>query len=469
MALQPEGPSRPEHDSFGRIDVPAAAYWGAQTQRSLCHFDFPLQERMPIAIIHALAAVKLAASRVNRGHSLSARLADAIEAAAGEVLRGDLDDHFPLTVWQTGSGTHTNMNVNEVIAGRANEILTGIRGGSSPVHPNDHVNRAQSSNDSFPSALHIAVQTALTRDLLPAVETLQARLATHAATWQDIVKIGRTHLQDAVPLTLGQEFSAHASQVDRARQALVSAMDGLWELAQGGTAVGTGLNAPAGFASAVVDEITTITGLPFRPARNAFEAIASRDALVGLQGALAQLAISLTKLAGDIRLMASGPRAGLGELFLPENEPGSSIMPGKVNPSQCEMLIMVAMQVIAGGQAMTLGALQGQFELNPAMPLIGANALRSVTLLARAITSFTRHALDGLRANDTRIAELVERSLMLVTALAPHIGYDNAAKIAHEAHEHGTTLREAALASGLVDAALFDRVVQPMAMAKPHG
>lgn len=469
MAPSFDGPTRPEHDSFGAIQVPATAYWGAQTQRSLQHFDFPPQERLPIAIVHALAAVKLAAARVNRRHSLPTDLADAIEAAAGEVLRGDLDDHFPLTVWQTGSGTHTNMNVNEVIAGRANEILTGTRGGSNPIHPNDHVNRAQSSNDSFPSAIHIAVQTAITRDLLPALDALHAGIAMHAAAWQDVVKIGRTHLQDAVPLTLGQEFSAHAAQIDRARQALFGAMEGLWELAQGGTAVGTGLNAPAGFAAAITKEIAAITGLPFRPARNAFEAIASRDALVGLQGALGQLAVTLTKLAGDIRLMASGPRAGLGELLLPENEPGSSIMPGKVNPSQCEMLIMVSLQVIANGQAVTLGALQGQFELNPAMPLIGANVLRSVTLLARAISSFNRHALDGLRANEPRIAELVERSLMLVTALAPHIGYDNAAKIAHDAHTHGSTLREAALASGLVDANLFDRVVQPVSMARPHG
>lgn len=468
MVLQSDGRTRSEHDSFGPIEVPVAAYWGAQTQRSLVHFDFPEPERMPLAIVHALATIKVAAARINRAHGLPADLADGIETAAQEVMCGDLDDHFPLTVWQTGSGTHTNMNVNEVIAGRANEILTGVRGGSAPVHPNDHVNRAQSSNDSFPSAIHIAVQSKLARDLLPAIDSLLASLIEHQRAWKDVVKIGRTHLQDAVPLTLGQEFSAHVAQIDRARRALVKGMDDLWELAQGGTAVGTGLNAPPGFASAVVAQIAAITQLPFRPAANSFEAVASRDALVGLQGALAQLATSLTKLAGDIRLMASGPRAGLGELVLPANEPGSSIMPGKVNPSQCEMLIMVSMQVIAGGHAVTLGALQGQFELNPAMPLIGVNVLRSVTLLSHAIAGFTRHALQGLRADEGRIADLVERSLMLVTALAPHIGYDKAARIAHDAHARGLTLREAALESGIVDAEVFDRLVRPQDMVTPQ-
>ncbi|NOW46369.1 fumarate hydratase class II [Novosphingobium sp. SG751A] len=463
--------TRIESDSMGSVAVPADAYWGAQTQRSLTNFAFPAQERMPISIIHALAIIKLAACRVNRGHGLDPKLAEAMETAAQEVIDGRHDDQFPLAIWQTGSGTQTNMNVNEVIAGRANEILTGARGGKAPVHPNDHVNRAQSSNDSFPTALHIAAQQAIAGQLSPALERLYEDLLGKQAAWADVVKIGRTHLQDAVPLTLGQEFSGYASQIARARQTMTHAMDGVWELAQGGTAVGTGLNAPAGFGPAVIEEICHLTDLPFRRARNSFEALASRDALVGLQGALVQLAVALTKIANDIRLMASGPRAGLGELLLPENEPGSSIMPGKVNPTQCEMMAMVCAQVIGNGTATTLGGMQGHLELNTFMPQIGANVLRSITLLGCAIDNFVDHALIGMKPDRARLESLVELSLMLVTALVPHLGYEKAAGIARDAHKRGVGLRQAAMESGLVDAETFDRLVRPHDMVgqRPPG
>lgn len=454
--------TRTETDSIGAIDVPADAYWGAQTQRSIENFPFGATERMPIEIVHALAIVKQAAARVNRKHGLDERLADAIEAAAAEVIEGRHDDQFPLVIWQTGSGTQSNMNVNEVIAGRANEILTGTRGGKTPVHPNDHVNAGQSSNDSFPTAMHVAAALAATRRLLPALERLENALLDKAKAWSHIVKIGRTHLQDATPLTLGQEFSGYYAQVRLARTRTMPLVEhGLSRLAQGGTAVGTGLNAPEGFAEDIAREIAAITGFPFETAPNKFEALASHDTLVDFSGRLNSIAVALTKIANDIRLLGSGPRSGLGELDLPANEPGSSIMPGKVNPTQCEMLTMVAAQVIGNHQAVTIGGMQGHMELNVFKPLIGAAVLRSIHLLSVGVDSFVERCVDGLDANEGRIAELVDRSLMLVTALAPEIGYDNAAAIAKHAHRNGLTLRKAGLALGLVDAATFDRLVRP--------
>ncbi len=457
--------TRTETDSIGPIEVPADAYWGAQTERSIENFPFPATERMPIGIVHALAIVKQAAARVNRAHGLPADIADAIEAAAGEVVAGRLDDQFPLVIWQTGSGTQSNMNVNEVIAGRANEVLTGTRGGKTPVHPNDHVNRGQSSNDSFPTALHIAAARACEDALLPALDRLKTALDAKASAWADIVKIGRTHLQDATPVTLGQEFSGYANQLYRCRARIEPAVrHGMYQLAQGGTAVGTGLNAPKGFDSAIAAEIAAITGLPFFTAENKFEALASNDPLVHLSGTLNTLAVALTKIANDIRLLGSGPRSGLGELDLPANEPGSSIMPGKVNPTQCEMLTMVAAQVMGNHLSVTVGGMQGHLELNVFKPMIGAAVLRSIELLGVGMASFAERCVDGIEPNRTRIAELVDRSLMLVTALAPEIGYDNAAKIAKHAHEEGLTLREAGLALGLVDDATFDRLVRPETM-----
>ncbi len=456
---------RRESDSFGEIDVPTQAYWGAQTQRSLENFPFGPEERMPVGIIRGLAMAKQAAARVNRRHGLDPDLAEAIETAATEIVAGRHDDQFPLTIWQTGSGTQSNMNANEVIAGRANELLTGARGGKSPVHPNDHVNRSQSSNDTFPTALHIAAVTVTVERLLPAVRRLHGALDGKARAWRGIVKIGRTHLQDATPLTLGQEFSGYAAQITEGERRIETAMRGLLPLAQGGTAVGTGLNAPAGFAADFVAELNAIldlgAGLAFVPAANPFEALASHDALVHFSGALSVLAVSLTKIANDIRLLASGPRSGLGELDLPANEPGSSIMPGKVNPTQCEMLTMIAAQVIGNHQAVTVGGLQGHLELNVFKPMIGAAVLRSAELLAAGMDSFTSRCVEGIEPNAPRIAELVDRSLMLVTALAPAIGYDAAARIAKHAHEQGLSLRQAAQALDLVDEETFDRLVRP--------
>jgi len=460
--------TRTETDSFGPIEVSAEAYWGAQTQRSIANFPFGARETMPLEVVHALARVKQAAATVNRAHGLEAKLADAIEMAAAAVAAGNHDAQFPLVIWQTGSGTQTNMNVNEVVAGLANEALTGVRGGKSPVHPNDHVNMSQSSNDSFPTALHIAAAVAVTARLLPAIDVLIAELSAKSAAWADIVKIGRTHLQDATPLTLGQEFSGYVAQLAACRARIDAALDDVLELAQGGTAVGTGLNAPADFAAAMAREIAALTALPFRPAPNRFAALAANDALVQLSGALNTLAVALTKFANDIRLLGSGPRSGLGELHLPENEPGSSIMPGKVNPTQCEMLTMVAAQVIGNHVATTVGGMQGHFELNVFKPLIGANVLRSIDLLAVGMESFAERCVAGIEPDCARIAELVDRSLMLVTALAPEIGYDNAAKIAKHAHHDNLTLREAALALGLVDAATFDRIVRPETMIGSH-
>jgi fumarate hydratase class II len=453
--------TRTETDSIGAIEVPATAYWGAQTQRSIENFPFGERERMPNAIVHALALVKQAAARVNRTHGLAADKADAIEAAAAEVVAGKLDDQFPLVIWQTGSGTQSNMNVNEVIAGRANEMLIGTRGGKTPIHPNDDVNMSQSSNDSFPTALHVAAALAATRRLVPAIERLEAALLAKTQAWQDIVKIGRTHLQDATPLTLGDEFSGYYAQVRLARTRLVPLIEhGLSKLAQGGTAVGTGLNAPKDFGPAIAAQLSDLTGFAFETAPNKFEALASNDTLVDFSGRLNSLAVALTKIANDIRLLGSGPRSGIGELMLPANEPGSSIMPGKVNPTQCEMLTMVAAQVIGNHQAVTVGGMQGHLELNVFKPMIGAAVLRSIDLLAVGMESFAERCVEGLEPDRRRIAELVDRSLMLVTALAPEIGYDNAAKIAKHAHAEGMTLKEAGLDLGLVDEATFDRVVR---------
>ena len=457
--------TRTETDSFGPIEVPAGCYWGAQTERSIGNFPFGPREQMPAEIVHALGFVKQAAARVNaRMGLLDAEIAEAIQHAAGEVARGDLDGQFPLVIWQTGSGTQSNMNANEVIAGRANERLTGTRGGKDPVHPNDHVNKSQSSNDSFPTAMHIAAARAVAGKLLPAARDMQALLSKLAKKWDSIVKIGRTHLQDATPLTLGQEFSGYAAQVQANIERLEQLMPRLFRLAQGGTAVGTGLNAPEGFGEAFAKEVANLTRLPFTSAPNKFAEMAAHDTLVELSGTLNTLAVSLTKIANDIRLMGSGPRCGIGELRLPENEPGSSIMPGKVNPTQCEMLTMVAAQAMGNHVAVTIGGLQGQLELNVFKPLIGANLIRSINLLAIGMESFTERCLKGLQPDEARIAELLDRSLMLVTALAPEIGYDKAAEIAKHAHKTGKTLKEAGIELGHVDEETFVRVVKPETM-----
>ena len=454
-------PTRTETDSFGPIQVPGDSYWGAQTERSIENFPFGPREQMPAEIVHALGFVKQAAARVNaRLKLIDPQIAEAIQQAAAEVARGDLDREFPLVIWQTGSGTQSNMNANEVIAGRANEALTGKRGGKSPVHPNDHVNKSQSSNDSFPTAMHIAAARAVTAKLLPAAKAMQAILARQAKKWDSIVKIGRTHLQDATPLTLGQEFSGYAAQMEANVARLEEVMPRLFRLAQGGTAVGTGLNAPKGFAEDFAKEVSNLTRMKFTSAPNKFAELAAHDTLVELSGVLNVVAVALTKIANDLRLLGSGPRAGIGELKLPENEPGSSIMPGKVNPTQAEMLTMVAAQVIGNHVAVTVGGMQGHLELNVFKPLIGANVIRSIDLLSTGIDSFTTRMLDGTEPDETRIAELMNRSLMLVTALAPEIGYDNAAAIAKHAHKTGQTLKEAGIELGLVDEATFDRVVR---------
>ncbi|MCW3845930.1 class II fumarate hydratase [Sphingomonas sp. LB-2] len=456
--------TRTETDSIGAIEVPADCYWGAQTQRSIENFPFGEMERMPLGIVHAQAIVKQAAARVNVKHGLDPKIAAVIEQVTTEIAQGKLDDQFPLVIWQTGSGTQTNMNVNEVIAGRANEVLAGKKGGKSPVHPNDHVNMSQSSNDSFPTALHIAAVRATEAALLPALAQLTASLTAKAEAWDHIIKIGRTHTQDATPLTLGQEFSGYAAQLASCRERIRDASDGLRQLAIGGTAVGTGLNAPEGWARDMVLAISNIAQSDFSAAPNKFEQLAAKDDLVFFSGALNTLAVALNKIANDIRFLGSGPRSGLGELSLPANEPGSSIMPGKVNPTQCESLTMVAAQVIGNNQAVTVGGMQGHFELNVFMPLIGANVLRSIDLLSVGMVSFAERCVDGIEANEAQIKALVDRSLMLVTALAPAIGYDNAAKIAKNAHEKGLTLKESGLALGLVDEATFDQYVRPETM-----
>jgi len=459
--------TRIESDTFGPIEVPADRLWGAQTQRSLQNFRIG-GERMPVGVVRALGIVKRAAAVTNRELGLlDERLAGAIVEAAQEVVDGQLDEHFPLVVWQTGSGTQSNMNANEVIANRAIQLLGGKIGSKEPVHPNDHVNMSQSSNDTIPTAIHVAVALAITADLLPALSRMADALDAKAAAWAHIVKIGRTHTQDATPLTLGQEVSGWVRQVRAGIERIELTLPGLYELAQGGTAVGTGLNAPKGFAEAVAAEIARATGLPFVTAPNKFEALASQDALLFAHGALNTLAASLHKIAGDIRFLGSGPRAGLGELALPENEPGSSIMPGKVNPTQCEALTQVCAQVFGNHAAVTFAASQGHFELNVYRPVVAYNALQSVRLLGDAVGSFIANLLAGLEPRLDNIAAGVERSLMLVTALAPAIGYDKAAAIAKDAHRRGLTLREAAVASGHVSAEDYERLVRPEAMLGP--
>ena len=458
---------RVETDSFGPIEVDADRLWGAQTQRSLQNFKIG-GERMPAALIRALGIVKLAAARVNVGlGELDAKLGDAVSRAAQAVVDGKLDAEFPLVVWQTGSGTQSNMNANEVIAGLANEQLGGQRGGKSPVHPNDHVNRGQSSNDTFPTAMHVAAAEQAVRYLLPALEHLLAALRKKQEEFKDVVKIVRTHMQDATPLTLGNEFSAYATQIAYGIDRVKSALPRVYELAQGGTAVGTGLNAKKGFAEAFAAEVATITGLPFVTAPNKFEALAAHDALVELHGQLNVLAVSLMKIANDVRLLGSGPRCGLGELKLPENEPGSSIMPGKVNPTQSEALTMVCYQIMGNNVAVTLGGSNGHLELNVFKPLIAFNVLQSIRLLADASRSFTDNCVIGIEADRTRIAKLLHESLMLVTALNPKIGYDNAAKVAKKAHKEGTTLKHAAVELGLLTEQEFDEWVRPEAMLGP--
>ncbi|MBV8939560.1 MAG: class II fumarate hydratase [Alphaproteobacteria bacterium] len=461
---------RLETDSFGEIQVPDAAYWGAQTQRSLQNFKIG-GETMPPPLIHAFGILKLAAARVNmRLGALDPALGKAIEQAAQEVAEGKLDAHFPLVVWQTGSGTQTNMNVNEVISNRAIEMLGGSKGSKKPVHPNDHVNMGQSSNDSFPTAMHIAAAQQISGALTPALDHLHVALKRKEDEFSDIIKIGRTHLQDATPLTLGQEFSGYVRQIaDNIRRlSEKGALYDVFELAQGGTAVGTGLNARKGFAEAFAQEVAVITGLPFRTAPNKFAALASHDALVALSGALNTLAVSLMKIANDIRLLGSGPRCGIGELLLPENEPGSSIMPGKVNPTQCEALTMVAAQVMGNHAAVTVAGSQGHFELNVFKPVIIYNVLQAIRVLADACVSFTDNCVVGIEANRERITRLMQESLMLVTALNPHIGYDNAAKIAKKAHKDGTSLKEAGIALGLLTAEQFAQWVKPETMLGPQ-
>ncbi|MDO8251887.1 MAG: class II fumarate hydratase [Rhodoferax sp.] len=459
--------TRTERDSFGAIEVPADRLWGAQTQRSLEHFDIST-ERMPEDIILALAAVKSACARVNNDLDLlSQDKATAIILAADEVLFGCHEQEFPLSLWQTGSGTQSNMNMNEVLANRASELLDGERGEGRCVHPNDDVNLGQSSNDIFPTAMHLAAGMGIVRALLPSLRRLRAALAEKVYDFADIVKIGRTHLQDATPLTLGQEFSGYVAQLDHAEAVITATLPSLYPLAVGGTAVGTGLNTHPEFGERVAAELARSSGLPFTSAANKFAALAAHDGLVAAHGALKTLAVALMKIANDIRWLASGPRSGLGEISIPENEPGSSIMPGKVNPTQCEALTMLCAQVMGNDVAISMGGASGNFELNVFKPLIAHNFLQSVRLLADGMGSFETHCVCGIEAKRERIAELLERSLMLVTALAPHIGYDRAAEIAKKAHHDGSTLREAALALGHVTAEQFDQWVQPGEMVGP--
>jgi fumarate hydratase class II len=463
----PAPSTRTETDSFGPIDVAADRYWGAQTERSRQNFRIG-HDRMPMPIIRALGIVKLAAAQTNRELGLlDQRRARAIERAAREVIEGKFDDHFPLVVWQTGSGTQTNMNLNEVIANRASELLGGELGSKKPVHPNDHVNMSQSSNDSFPTAMHIAAAERIIHDLIPALSELLAALRKKEKAFASIVKIGRTHTQDATPLTLGQEFSGYAAQVESGIARLRVAVKELYPLAQGGTAVGTGLNSKPRFAKLFARHAAKITRLPFTSAPNKFEALASNDAYVFAHGAINSVATGLFKIANDIRLLGSGPRSGIGELILPENEPGSSIMPGKVNPTQSEAMTMVCCQVFGNHTTITVAGSQGHFELNVYKPVLAHCMMGSIQLLADVARSFTEHCVNGIRADEKRIRELMERSLMLVTALAPKIGYDNAAKVAKTAHARGTTLKEEAIRLGLVSAAEFDRLVQPDKMTRP--
>lgn len=460
--------TRTETDSFGPIEVADDTLWGAQSQRSLQNFRIGW-EKQPAPVIRALGIIKRAAAEVNVAlGKLDPMLGEAIVTAANEVIDGRLASHFPLVVWQTGSGTQSNMNANEVIANRAIQILGGVVGSKKPVHPNDHVNMSQSSNDTYPSAMHVAAAEEIVHRLLPALQHLHTALAQKAESWKDIVKIGRTHTQDATPLTLGQEFSGYAKQVENGIGRLQVTLPGLMQLAQGGTAVGTGLNAPIGFAEAVAAKIAEITGLAFTSAPNKFEALAAHDAMVFSHGAIATLAASLFKIANDIRLLGSGPRSGLGELALPENEPGSSIMPGKVNPTQCEAMTQVCIQIFGNNAALNFAGSQGHFELNVYNPVMAYNFLQSVRLMADAAISFTDNCVVGIEPRTDNIKAGLERSLMLVTALAPKIGYDAAAMIAKTAHKHGTTLKEEALASGLVTAEEFDALVRPEKMIGPE-
>ncbi len=459
--------TRTETDSFGPLEVPADKYWGAQTQRSIINFPIGW-ERQPVAIVRALGVIKKACAMQNKAQgTLDAKLADAIIEAAGEVVDGKLDDNFPLVVWQTGSGTQSNMNANEVIANRAIEILGGEIGSKSPVHPNDHCNMGQSSNDTFPTAMHISAAMTAHNVLLPGLEKLHKALEKKVAEFDGIIKIGRTHTQDATPLTLSQEFSGYTHQVAMGIRRVNDALGRIYELAQGGTAVGTGLNTRKGWAEAVAANMAEITGLPFVTAPNKFEALAAHDAMVEISGALKTVAASLFKIANDIRLLGSGPRCGLGELILPENEPGSSIMPGKVNPTQCEALTQVCAHVMGNDAAVGFAGSQGHFELNVYKPMMAYNVLQSMQLLGDASSAFTDNLMDGLRADEARIDKLMRESLMLVTALAPEIGYDNATKVAKTAHKNGTTLKEEAVKLGFVDEETFDRVVRPEQMIGP--
>ncbi|UUP18461.1 class II fumarate hydratase [Nitratireductor thuwali] len=459
--------TRTETDTFGPLDVAADRYWGAQTQRSLGNFKIGT-EKMPVPLIRALGVVKQAAAEVNLDlGKLDRKIGEAMIAAAREVVAGKLDDHFPLVVWQTGSGTQSNMNANEVIANRAIEMLGGEMGSKKPVHPNDHVNMGQSSNDTFPTAMHIAAGREAAGELLPSLAHLTEALEEKAKAFDGIVKIGRTHTQDATPLTLGQEFSGYVAALKLGAKRIEHALGDVYALAQGGTAVGTGLNAPAGFDKAFADKVAAITGLPFRTADNKFEALASHGALNTFHGALNALAADLFKIANDIRFLGSGPRSGLGELKLPENEPGSSIMPGKVNPTQAEALTMVATQVMGNQTTVSIAASQGHFELNVFKPVIANAVLQSIRILTDAMRSFADNCVKGIEADEERIADLMKRSLMLVTALAPAIGYDNAAAIAKKAHKNGTTLREEALKSGHVSEEDYDRLVRPELMIAP--
>lgn len=459
--------TRTESDSFGPLEVPADKYWGAQTQRSVMNFPIGW-EKQPVAVVRALGVIKKACAMQNKAQgTLDAKLADAIIEAAGEVVAGKLDDNFPLVVWQTGSGTQSNMNANEVIANRAIEILGGVIGSKDPVHPNDHCNMGQSSNDTFPTAMHISTAMTAHDVLLPGLEKLHAALEAKVAQFDGIIKIGRTHTQDATPLTLSQEFSGYSHQVAMGIQRVNDALGRIYELAQGGTAVGTGLNTKVGWAEAVAGHMADITGLPFVTAPNKFEALAAHDAMVEISGALKTVAASLFKIANDIRLLGSGPRCGLGELVLPENEPGSSIMPGKVNPTQCEALTQVCAHVMGNDAAVGFAGSQGHFELNVYKPMMAYNVLQSMQLLGDACSAFTDNLVDGLQADEMRIDKLMRESLMLVTALAPEIGYDNATTVAKTAHKNGTTLIEEAVKLGFVTEERFNEVVRPENMIGP--